>query len=420
VTAGADLEELAARLRAGSCPPDVEILKRSPVRTVVRARGAALKVYAAPAGRPAREARALAEARRRGVRVPEVLGRGEDWIATRWLDGRPATPADLPLILEAVEGMHDAGVLHGDLHLGNLLVSGGEVAFTDWQRARFWPRIPGPLRRRELGWLAYSLGDPLPEQLEHVRFWRDRRARRHLASRTKRCRIESSGFTRFERAGARGWRRRDTDPDALGAALDAPERSEPLKSLPRAKLWRRGAWVVKEHARTRDARRAWIHGHGLEVRGIATGRAAAWLGRMVVMEDAGEVLIDWIERDWEKAEPALRFALADALGDLLARLHRAGVYHADLKANNVAWSPGAEPRLLDYGRVRFGRRVGYRRRVKNLAQLNAALPDAVDAPFRERALAHYLERSGFRGDPDRLRGDVVRESLRRRHRWSGC
>ena len=64
--------------------------------------------------------------------------------------------------------------------------------------------------------------------------------------------------------------------------------------------------------------------------------------------------------------------------------------------------------------------MGSRRRIKNLAQLNAALPDLVPNELRERCFAHYLARSEPRADPEVLRDAVILLSLERRHRWSGC
>ncbi len=139
------------------------------------------------------------------------------------------------------------------------------------------------------------------------------------------------------------------------------------------------------------------------------------------MEDGGPTVTDWVDGgDFARSGGPERAELARGLGSLVARLHRRGAYHADLKANNVLWRPGAAPRLLDYGAVRFSARVPRRRRVKNLAQLNAALPDLVPAALREAALATYLAESGYADEPARLRRDVVTASVRRRHRWSGC
>ena len=413
--------ELAAALRSGATPSGVTVLKRNPVRVVVRAGDTLLKVLFARTRNASREARALTRARLCGIRVPEVLGSGPDWIATRFLEAaRPAQRADFAAILAATAEAHAGGFLHGDLHLGNILVDDGRVVFLDLQKARFLPWLPSWLRNRELGYLAYSLGEPLPAELAHVRFWRDRRARTHWSSRTRRCVQESGGFTAFRFEGPSGFRRRDADEAALCAALATLGSATLLKDAANGRLFRSGPWILKEHASARAARSAWLGGSGLEARGFATGRALAWVGRWLVMEDRGATLDAWVRSDFAHADAAERAELAARLGSLLAALHRRGVYHADLKANNVLWSPGREPALLDYGRVRFGSRVSRRRRVKNLAQLNAALPDEVPGTLREAALARYLAESGYGDDAARLRRDVIAESLRRSHLWHGC
>jgi tRNA A-37 threonylcarbamoyl transferase component Bud32 len=415
-----ELDRIARELRAGKEAPGVEVIKASRVRIVARVGEALLKVFLEPRGRPEREARALREAARRGVRVPETIGNGPEWIATRWVEGRSATRDDLPAILEVAERMHRGGMLHGDFHLGNLIVDDSGVVVTDLHGARFLPWLPGPLRRRELGWLAYSLGEPVPRELESVRFWRDLRAQTHWRSRTRRCVMESGSFTRFRTADLAGFRRRDTDPEELAGALRSRDRAELLKDRPGARLLRHGRWILKEHPTSRAARRSWLNGQGLEARGIRTGRPLAWAGRWLVMEDAGPTVADWVEHRFESTSGDERDAFAGALAGLLSDLHRRGIYHADLKANNIVWAPGASPGLLDYVRVQFGWSVSLRRRIKNLAQLNAALPDTVPASLRERALQHYLEQSSFEGDAERLRGRVIELSLRRNHRWHGC
>jgi tRNA A-37 threonylcarbamoyl transferase component Bud32 len=416
-----ELARLAAELGAGATPFGVEVLKRNRARVTARAGDLVLKVYVERPETAAREARALGRAKALGIAVPELLASGPNWTASRWQDGaRRAARDDLALLLRDVGDAHRRGLLHGDLHLGNLLVRDGRVVFLDLQRARFLPWIPSVLRRRELGFLAYSLLEPLPAELEPVRFWRDRRAQRRWRSRTQRCLRESGGFLPFEHAGERGFRRRDADPGALSECLGALEGVTPFKTSKGGRLHRRGAWIAKRFPSAAAARRAWVGGNGLEARGIATGSPLAWAGRWLVMTDAGATLSDWVESDFAESTELERGELARALGRLVAALHRRGVYHADLKANNVVWRPGEEPRLLDYGRVRFGAKVSRRRRVKNLAQLNAALPDAVPARLRELALAEYLAESGYADEPVALRKDVIAASLRRGHRWTGC
>ncbi len=414
-------QALAESLRSGTTPPGASVLKHNHVRVVARSGDTLLKLLFARQRNAAREARAFARAGGLGIRVPELLGSGPDWIATRFLaDARPAERRDYPAILAATARAHASGFLHRDLHLGNLLVDGGSVVFLDLQKARFLPWLPRWLRNWELGYLAYSLGEPLPPELAHVRFWRDRRAQIHWDSRTRRCVQESGGFTAFSFEGQAGFRRREADESALRRALEALRGATPFKDGANGRLFRSGAWVLKQHASTRAARRAWLGASGLEARGFAIGRALAWAGPWLLMEDGGATLDAWVKSDFAHADAAQRAELAASLGSLLAALHRRGVYHADLKANNVLWSPGREPRLLDYGRIDFGARVSRRRRVKNLAQLNAALSDEVPPTLREAALARYLAESGYRDAAARLRRDVIAESLRRSHLWSGC
>jgi len=413
--------DLAAALRSGATPSGVTLLKRNRVRAIARAGDTLLKLLFEHPANASREARALVRARVLGVAVPEVLDSGPDWVATRFLaSARPARRDDLDAIMAATARAHAGGLLHRDLHLGNLLLDDGRVVFLDLQKARFLPWLPAVLRSRELGYLAYSVGEPLPAQLAHVRFWRDRRAHTHWRSRTRRCLKESGSFTAFTFEGEQGFRRREVDEAALREALATPQDAELLKDGPNGRLYRRNAWILKAHDSPARARHAWLRGNGLEARGLATGRPLAWAGRWLVMEDAGPGLDVWVRTEFAHASQPVRGELAARLGELLAALHRRGVYHADLKANNIAWSPGREPRLLDYGSIRFGTRVSRRRRVKNLAQLNAALPDEVPGPLRDAALARYLAESGYADDAAAMRRDVIAESLRRSHLWHGC
>jgi hypothetical protein len=69
--------------------------------------------------------------------------------------------------------------------------------------------------------------------------------------------------------------------------------------------------------------------------------------------------------------------------------------------------------------VRFPRRLAETRRIRALAELNASLPDAVPAAARRRAFDRYAARHPFAAGRRAARAEVVRESLARRHRWSG-
>jgi len=139
------------------------------------------ETYAGFSPRPLRELTVTTEARRRGVAAAEVLGAR---VEGRWLyrgvlvtaevpdtitliealRRRPAPPVRRALAAsagEAVARLHDAGVVHADLNLHNVLVDGrGEqvTAIVDFDRARL---CDGPLgrtgRRRSLRRLHRSL-----------------------------------------------------------------------------------------------------------------------------------------------------------------------------------------------------------------------------------------------------------------------
>jgi 3-deoxy-D-manno-octulosonic acid kinase len=120
------------------------------------------------------------EARRRGVATPapvalliERAGAGlvRAWLAVEEIEGAsdlrsriatgaPPTEGELGAALRLVRRMHDAGVEHRDLNLGNLLVAGhgASAAFVvDLDRARLHPGpLPLALRRRALHRLERS------------------------------------------------------------------------------------------------------------------------------------------------------------------------------------------------------------------------------------------------------------------------
>jgi tRNA A-37 threonylcarbamoyl transferase component Bud32 len=121
-------------------------------------------------GRFLAELRASEHLRSRGVATPEVMalyflrsagGFFRAWILTRylsgginlrgWVDGGIPQGAEkrevLRLSARAVGSLHDAGCLHRDLNLGNLLMTRGEIHLLDLDGAR----LRGFLTRRERG-----------------------------------------------------------------------------------------------------------------------------------------------------------------------------------------------------------------------------------------------------------------------------
>ena len=112
-----------------------------------------------------------------------------------------------------------------------------------------------------------------------------------------------------------------------------------------------------------------------------------------------------------------------ALAGLVATLHRRHIDHGDLKSTHIFLEERdgrLVPRLIDLEGVRFPRRIGPKRRLRALAQLNASLPDSFPNHARCRAFARYVAEHPFPGGNRRALERLVAMSLARRHRWSGA
>jgi tRNA A-37 threonylcarbamoyl transferase component Bud32 len=412
-------------------------------------------LYLRAAGLPTPEPLFLA-VRRRGP-VPEVAA-----TAVRWLPRRetfvPALRPQPPRMARAlvaratrwIRALHDRGVDHRDLHSGNVLVGPGpgdrcDLELVDLHRTRIG-RPPSPrARARGLAqWLhslreavgpggrlralaAYAGGDRAEARrlLARVEPRVRRRERARLASRSKRCVREGTGFAPLDGAW-RGWRARDVDPASLDAAVvahDAALRSrgaQVAKEGRKSRVTRHGHVVVKEAlspgllGRLRDLvapsrhRRGYENAHALLVRGVPTARPLAFARRdgrsFTVYEDLSafprldhRARAAIRSREWG---PRRRRQVVEASADLAARLHRQGIWHGDWKGCN--WlveerGTAVAFRLVDTDRVRFLRRVSRSRRLRNVAQLAASMPVAVSRADRLRWWRRYARGTALDG-----------------------
>ena len=168
-------------------------------------------------------------------------------------------------------------------------------------------------------------------------------------------------------------------------------------------------------ARTSPAFGAWEGAAALRTRGFAVPDVVAAIefrhaGMLVKsffvtreVPDARTADLRWADilaDPQARRRRAHRRALARALGRLFGALHAAGLYHNDLKDVNVlVQGPPEEPRLvlLDLERVRVLSNVPWRRRVKNLVQLDRTLGRQATRADRARFLDAYLEGARDRG-----------------------
>ncbi len=307
-----------------------------------------------------------------------------------------------------------------------------------------------PPGRRALLLLARDLERATRES--NWRFWRGR-DRRSLAT--------NRYYRRVRSALAVGHAVVNLDPVCLNALLDDPD--EPfrrpgitvLKDSPSStvvevdvtvggrtcraiyKRFRVTAWSDPWVALLRPpaALRSWVYGHGLRERGLPTPRPLAMFHRrryglsyegylltekIPAARDLHAVLADLNRLPAAERRAGLR-RLIDQAARLVRELHRRRLSHRDLKAANLLVSEGsageesappplpvAHPLsphlwLIDLVGVTCRRRLSRRRRVQNLARLNASFyqDPAVTRTDRLRFLRVYLQwgllgRSGWK------------------------
>jgi tRNA A-37 threonylcarbamoyl transferase component Bud32 len=423
-------------LASGGAEAGAEVAKDNRVRSVHRWKGLYVKrfkpgnilqrVRSRLNDKALHEYRILLGLRERGIEVPRPAAwarhAGSTWLFTEEIPGARALkdlPLDRPLLrrlADFVRRLHAAGLRNDDLHLGNLLLSGGSIHLIDVHRAELLPSLTPAEEAESAGFLLLSLVTKISRS-EALRFIHGCGAdvRETLAAfRTHRDRYYRDRQSRVWRDGSDfevrdGVSVRRPLPYQEGLRLlDAPP-GRLVKDLPGRRLWQVDARsFVKE-----GARRAWSNGFGLETRGIPTPRLLAARGDRI----AGE----WIEGALPLWEHVRRHGVSrpflEHLAGLLRRMHERGVEHRDLKANNVIVRDGAVW-IIDVDRVRFTREAGREARVLNLAQLNAATGAPVTRTDRLRFWFAYAGSNRER----RLNWkawvrEVMAKTVERRHHW---
>lgn len=394
----------------------------------------------------------------------------EEWVAMDFVSHRPladalrtASAADRRELVDGLglilRRLRIAGIAHGDLHHGNVLLSDdGEPVLVDWQRARLTRALRA--HARDLASLEFSLARLGLSRTDRLRLRRaalgsaatratllaagervEAFAHDHYRGRTRRSRSDGGGQLRVDPVLGPGMRARDFSNDAVReacaahtAALEAGA-ANVLKDDARARVTRLRAGgralIAKEVTkaglgrrladplRGSPAERGWVGGHGLLARGLGVARPLAWLARGGSRGGSILLLADVAERGClEAAAPAA--IDSDGLLRLLLGLHRRGVDHGDLQASHVYGLATGTPVLIDLEGVRFRRRLDDDARLRALAELNASLPEAA-LPATERCelFRRYAAALPFAMPRERALRELVRRSLARQHAWGG-
>lgn len=436
--------------------------KENSVRALFRAEGLFIKHYKKRRDQAENEWAALTHLAARGVPVPRpvawspapgggaVLAMQE---IPRALPLKEAFRRDLvPAVAALLRSMNSAGFLHLDLHTGNILVAGDRLHVIDLHRGRIGP-VTARDEERAVGQFAYSLSR-IASRAEVMRFMKStlgasadiedrlRRAnlhadafrRRHVASRTRRCLKESTGFAVKRAAGGLVITRRPATAEDALAALEHHDKlceaglaSKVLDGRRVSvfegvvvKEWKTGGpfRAIRNWIRGSPARAAWIGAQGLRVRGLPAPEAVGLVeqrGRsaFIARETPGKPLDRYCREDVARLKDRRPFL--EGLAALVARLHRAEVHHRDLKANNLLADGPTRFAFLDLEDLEF-RRVRRPDAVKALAQLNAALPVLTRAD-RWRMLRRYAAGWKLLGDLRAAAAEIMKLTVARRHNW---
>lgn len=127
-----------------------------------------------------------------------------------------------------------------------------------------------------------------------------------------------------------------------------------------------------------------------------------------------------VEEIWERLAPPRRRRMAEQLGAYVRSLHLAGLYPQDLRAANlIASARGEDWRfvLVDLDRVRSYRSLSFKRRIKNLVQLNRSVGRRARAPERMRFLLAYAGGSS-KGERRRIAAAVAELSERKESEYN--
>jgi len=193
--------------------------------------------------------------------------------------------------------------------------------------------------------------------------------------------------------------------------------------------------------RMHSAKSDWFAHNGLKVRGIHAPEALAMCEKRV-----GPFVLKAhiITKEIKDALPSGQYASINLTADTLpaikkrylkelageiAHLHQKGIYHADLKANNILVAEIKNVKeddidwafhFIDLDRVRFDKgAIDWSERIKNLAQLNAATPGIITNADRLRFLHFYL--SCFEPLPSvrqkEIIAEVMKQTILRNHFW---
>ncbi|MCF6155434.1 MAG: hypothetical protein E3K36_09310 [Candidatus Brocadia sp.] len=388
-------------------------------------------------------------------------------------------------LISYVKTVHDHGIFHGELHAENILVDRENTTLfylLDLGRAAFKKRPPLSLRIRELSRLLYSVTDTctneeitelidnytrqlVPGDGENFRkavlkeIYKTRHRLWH--SRTRKCLKTNNVFKVTTHASYTVNMRNEWDVSTLAALIRKhmlcfkerpgtivkssaktgitllPVSHEGIKSVCIKEYRYPSAWKRFLYSFwSSPARRAWIAAHGLMAANFRTPKPIALFEEkrtgilkksFILMEDISACLpcnkyvSEKFHDSCNKATTGKKREFVSCLARSFQQLHDTGIYHHDLKANNIMIMELPDTWdffYLDLDRVTFQKKITIKKTVKNLSQLNASIPHCITYTDRLRFYRVYAGINNLTKEDKEIVRAIIQLSIRRKHVWN--
>ncbi len=377
----------------------------------------------------------------------------------------------LDLVAEVTAALHRASFYHRDYHGGNILVTyDGKGSPLPWiidlHRSSFPRDMSGRRGLANLADILHSLASGMkpedtrrflseylrhnpavrwdPAEAERIIEQRIHRAQaRRLKSRARRCLVNSSEFFVSGNSGQIVYARREVTPQTIDGiirkfsagdcrivkvdkkATIALVEHEGCEVCVKAYLSLGFFGTIKALFGMSRGKNSWRGARGLALRGFETPLPLALVIKrsffiprtvyLITETIAPRVEMDrFILRRLKDASPDRADRFAARLGSVIGALHRAGIYHRDLKTTNIVVGEDDDDfsfAFIDLDYVGFSGSVSVNRRAKNLAQIYLSTPGEITAGARRAFFESYVSASGAPGDRRklaRLVGGLVR------------
>lgn len=367
------------------------------------------------------------------IAVPNARTLKEILIAGRGPEERRALISKLALLISQ---MCKTGFYHADFHFGNILHDNGQLHLVDVNRlvvsasdrakrdflAQFLLAGYTMLTTSELMRVLKVCKQQKDDAAEiHRRFIR--RLHEYAADRSERaCNEGNSDFARSGGAAASV-----VSVNSAGKLADnliaRLQTAVPFKTTDSAKCFNAGGLFVKVFASPRKARLYWNNALHAKYMHLPCAEPRFFMKNIAAADflENTITLTEFVRNEYKALSRPGKNLLLIKFVNWLKLLYLKGVYHKDMKANNVlAGIPDARFYLADCEDIRLKRSgVSSGEIINNLVQLNASLPRELSVTDRLRCL-RFLSASRLIPAPRMSRGlirKIYAQSVSRRHVW---